>query len=121
MSKIQYNADSFQPTLLKAGTKIYRVCQDSSHLYQGAWYTTGNDVINANFDYNTIYNGTQLSRDYPNYKIAEYVVTSDIVVAYGKALVNTQYGSGGFTQYYIENWAQNVIFNNVVYDLINTP
>ena len=116
-----YNADNFQPTLLKAGTKIYRVCQDSSHLYQGAWYTTGNDVTNANFDYNTIYNGTQLSRDYPNYKIAEYVVNNDIVVAYGKALANTQYGSGGFTQYYIENWEQNIIFNNVVYDLINIP
>ena len=117
----QYNADDFQPTLLKEGTKIYRVCQDSTHLYQGAWYTTEEEVLRANFDYNSIYSGLQISDEWPNYKIAEYRLTQDVLVAYGKALANTQHGTGGFIQYYIADWEQSVVFNNIIYDLTNTP
>ena len=76
--------------------------------------------MNAGLDYNSIYNGTQLSMEYPNYKIAEYRVTKDIYVAYRKALANTQFGDGGFTQYFIADWEHSVVFNNVIYDLVNT-
>ena len=59
--------------------------------------------------------------EYPNYKIAEYRVTKDIYVADRKALANTQFGDGGFTQYFIADWELSVVFNNVIYDLVNTP
>ena len=116
-----YQKDSFQPTLLKKGTKLFRVCQDSNHLYQGAWYTTEEDVLKVNFDYDSIYSGTQMSRQYPNYKIAEYTVTEDVYVATGQALANPSYGNGGFTQYYIEEWTQYVEFIGRIFDLTNIP
>ena len=116
-----YQKDNFQTILLKRGTKLYRVCQDANHLYQGAWYTTEEDVLRVDFDYNSVYSGTQMSKIYPNYKIAEYTVTEDIYVATGKALANTSYGSGGFTQYYIDQWAQYVEFSGKVFDLKNIP
>lgn len=77
--------------------------------------------MNAGLDYNSIYKGAQLSTEYPNYKIAEYRVTKDTYVAYGKALANTQFGDGGFTQYFIADWEDSVVFNDVIDDLVNTP
>ena len=116
-----YKADNFGVTVLKKGTKIYRVCESAESLHQGAWYTTKSDLVNCGYDYNSVYSGLQLKKDFPNYKIAEYVINTDIYVATGQALSNTDFGTGGFIQYYISYWDDYVDFNNVVVDLLNIP
>ena len=116
-----FQADSFQATNLKAGSKIYRLCQDSTHLYQNSWYFEFDDLANCNFDYNTVYEGLQVPKRYPNYKVAEYTLTEDIYVATGKALNNTQFGVGGFKQYFIYDWQGKVVFTGNIFDLINIP
>ena len=116
-----YSADDFSVTVLKKGTKIYRVCESAESLHQGAWYTTKADLINCGYDYNSVYSGLQMSPQYKNPYVAEYVVNTDIYVASGRALSNTTYGAGGFTQYYISSWSTNVDYNGILISLGNVP
>ena len=78
---------------------------------------TYSDVIISGFDYESIYHGAQVLQDYPNYYIAEFIVTEDTIVAGGYALANPLFGQGGFYQYYVPNWAQYIQFLGIVYQL----
>lgn len=58
---------------------------------------------------------------FANAKRSNPGLDAEVYVATGKALANTSYGSGGFTQYYIDQWAQYVEFSGKVFDLKNIP
>ena len=119
-----YNADSFQPVLLKKGTKIYRLCVSSEQLCLGKWYMSEKSFINSGRDYFSVYRGLQVSTDGfsgTRYKIAEYIIDQDIYVAGGIVKNNFQYGEGGYFQYFINNWEQIIETPSNIYDLINLP
>ena len=121
-----YNADNFQSVLLKKGTKIYRLCYDSSNLASGRWYTSEKSFLKSGRDYESIYSGLQVSTSGTSgqrYKIAEYILKDDVYVAYGIVERNTIYGVGGYEQYFINtsNWESLIGTPTNIYDLINVP
>ncbi len=99
----KYEPDTFMTKILKRGDKVYRLCNSSTDLAQGAWYTNYDGPASVNFDYTATCNGLQVD-DWGRYKLAEYVVTNDIYVAYGTTAANGNYGSGGFTQFFIPSY-----------------
>ena len=99
---IGYNVDEFTTTTLKAGDKIYGLTPG-----QGQWYTTMEMVKKSGYSYTNLYNGLQI-KPHPTLgyrtSVTLYEVTQDVVVATGQALNNTSVGSGGYTQFFIENF-----------------
>jgi RHS repeat-associated protein len=108
-----YLADEFTGTILTKGTKIFGLTPG-----QTAWYTSADMVEASGMSYKILYEGLQIAPDlefgYRQY-VTAYEVTEDITIATGKALANTKNGTGGFTQYFIEN------FNDVVKPLYEYP
>ena len=103
-----YNADSFDVTLLKKGTKVYGLRGDSGTPGQTAWYTTKEMVEKSGYNAVTLNEGLQVykSSQYGYRKnIGTYELSRDIVVPTGKALNNVEYGAGGYTQFYIEDYS----------------
>lgn len=97
-----YNADNFQPTLLKKGTIICGL-RDG----QTAWYTTQECVTQSNYNVVTLYRKLQiqLNEQYGyRTKVGYYEVLEDIVVAHGIVANNPNCGEGGYLQYYIPNF-----------------
>lgn len=71
------------------------------------FYTTGEVMQSLGNDTTKIFEGLQTSKgNYSTYRpgMTLYETTTDIIVAYSKALANPQYGPGGLDQYFILNY-----------------
>jgi hypothetical protein len=82
---------------------------------QNGFYTNQNTLDDAGNDATKINEGLQIkpaspfehpTRYRPN--MTQYEVLEDTKVATSKALANPNYGSGGYTQYYIPQWKTNL-------------
>lgn len=94
--------DHWTNITIKKGTKIWSGAPGQSNFYttEGVMNSVGTDATKLNA-------GLQVGKGaYPQFRpgMTEYEVTQDITVGYSKALANPQYGSGGFDQYYINNF-----------------
>lgn len=93
-----YQADVFSVALLKKGTKICAMIP-----YQSVFYTDMETVKNSS-DYKILNKKLQIKEN-PNYAprqgYAVYELQTDLWVATGKCLNNSDFGEGGGTQYVI--------------------
>jgi hypothetical protein len=75
---------------------------------QTAWYTTQAMVTKSGYSKVTLNKGLQI-RPNDDYgmrgKVGFYRVKQDTIVPTGKALNNTDWGPGGYDQFFIENWS----------------
>ena len=113
-----YNSDAFELTVLKKGTKVYGLRGTEPNIGQSAWYTTKEMVEKSGYDTVTLNQGLQVYKD-TNYgyrsNIGVYELKEDLLAPMGKALNNTAYGAGGYTQFYIED------FSSVLKYISQTP
>ena len=87
---------------LKKGTKIWGGTPGQSNFYtsEEVMNIVGNDATKLN-------NGLQISKKgFTHYRegMTEYVLKKSIKVGYSRALANTQYGIGGYEQYFVANY-----------------
>jgi RHS repeat-associated protein len=94
--------DDWESKLLKKGTKVWGGTPGPSN-----FYTTTEVMDDVGYDATKLYKGLQVGLEgYDSYRasVTMYTLNQDIEVAYSTALENPQFGVGGYSQYYIENY-----------------
>ena len=95
--------DDWTSMVIPKGTKIWGGTPGQSN-----FYTNEKTMQIAGNDATKIFEGLQVDKSkktnlYREY-MTEYEVTEDTVVGYSKALANSNYGPGGFEQYYVKDY-----------------
>lgn len=97
-----YKSDEFTGTILPKGTRIYGGLPG-----QTSWYTNFESLEASRYSRSKLFQGLQV-QPHPEYgyrpQVGVYELLEDVPVAEGKALMNTQYGFGGYHQYFVEGF-----------------
>lgn len=94
--------DNWSNVTLKKGTAVWGGSPGQSNFYvpDAVMNTVGTDATR-------LYQGIQVGKGiYPTYRtgMTKYEVINDTTVGYAKTLANPKHGSGGFDQYFIDQY-----------------
>lgn len=117
--------DLWRNIVLKKGTLIVGGLPG-----QGNFYSTFSTIRRANLDADRIFKGLQVRPQLTpgpmgsklhlhRYKLGIFKVKEDIPAAFGRAVRNSQFGIGGFSQIYIEDF-KNTLQKVAEFELYNT-
>ncbi len=97
-----YEPDTWENIVLERGATVYGGIPGQSEFYTN--YAT---VISANGSKSALWESLQVKKHNTlgyRGKVQPYVLKEDACVAVGKALINTDYGAGGGTQYFTADY-----------------
>lgn len=98
-----YLEDAFTGIIILKGTKIYGGLPG-----QTSWYTDLASLEASGYSRSNLFQGLQV-QPHPELgyrpQVGVYELLEDVIVAVGKALANTQYGAGGYHQYFLEQYS----------------